>query len=255
MSEVSWVFWDEGVTSLRLTPRQREFLNRICDHFLKNKEPVHYTTVAKWMGVSKWTAYDMLKRLERNGYLSSCYSVNEKGLPGRSLLLFEPGAGLKKLLEQEDASLRREWQAWKGMLFQRFERLRSGSNGGEYGSLIEELLAMLPEAKGPMASCACLIALFVAYLKTFNEQRMKMVRQMVAMISGPEQRLSLFSGTVAGIFSREMPGSGDGDAIATKEGFLAGMIDKFHQYLAGIDLKQHRLLAGFLDDLLQAVSC
>lgn len=242
---------------MRLTPRQGEFLKRIYDHFLKHEAPVHYTTVAGWMGVSKWTAYDMLKRLEREGYLSSRYSVNEKGLPGRSLLLFEPGARLQQLMEQQDAYLGREWQAWKGMLFRRFEMLQSSSSTGEYGSLIEELAAMLPEAKGPTASCACLIALFVAYLKAFNEQRMRVVRQMVDLITGPKQRLSLFSGTVVGILSRDMPSSGynNEDDNVAKEGILAGMIDKFHQCLDGIDLKQHHLLAGFLDDLLQTVSC
>ena len=39
-----------------------------------------YTAVAEWMGVSKWTAYDMLRRLEQKGYLESYCDVSVKGL-------------------------------------------------------------------------------------------------------------------------------------------------------------------------------
>ncbi len=37
--------------------------------------PVHYVAVAERLEVSKWTAYDMLRQLEKSGYLEVEYAV------------------------------------------------------------------------------------------------------------------------------------------------------------------------------------
>lgn len=230
---------------MALTSRQKEFLNCLCDHFENVGTPVHYTTVAKWMGVSRWTAYDMLKRLEQEGCLSSRYDVSIKGAPGRTQLLFVPGARIKQLLEHQNVKPCVDWLAWKKKLIEPFEKLQSGDSG--YGHpLIDELVALLPKAQSPTMYCACLIALFVACLKIFNEQAIKLVQQTVNHLNKPEQRLSLFSGAVVGSLSREIRTSGH---YLEKEGLLAGLIDKFHQCLERVDL-QHSLLAGLLDDLM-----
>ncbi|NPV29587.1 MAG: hypothetical protein HPY58_08020 [Firmicutes bacterium] len=226
-----------------LTDRQKEFLSHIFEHYLKHNSPIHYTTVAQWLGVSKWTAYDMLKRLGQGGYLSPHYAVNEKGIPGRSLLFYIPTPKLARLLGREEEHQQENWLAWKKRLLDSLEQLKEA--GSQKGSaLVEELAALLPEAEGPTMYCACLLAVFVAYLKTVNEQGMKLVRRVINLIAKPDQRLSLLSGTIVGVVSNDSQ---------SREGGMAGLIDKFHQYLARIDLKQHRLLATFLDDLLQVV--
>ncbi|MDH7577746.1 MAG: hypothetical protein QHH75_07940 [Bacillota bacterium] len=235
-----------------LTDRQREFLSHIFDHYLKHKSPVHYTAVAQWLGVSKWTAYDMLKRLGQDGYLAPHYAVNEKGNPGRSLLFYVPTPKLARLLGRGEEHQQENWLAWKKRILASLEKLReAGSHKGN--ALVDELTALLPEAEGPTMYCACLLAVFVAYLKTVNEQGMRLVRQVMNLITKPDQRLSLLSGTIVGIVSKDSQDSQAAEPPGEKEGGMAGFIDKFHQYLARIDLKQHRLLATFLDDLLQAV--
>lgn len=242
------VFW-VGVKTLSLTKRQQEFLACIFEQYLKHRNPVHYTTVAKRLGVSKWTAYDMLKRLGQAGYLSSHYGVKEKGNPGRSQLFYTPTSKLKQLME-EDAGKQEDWLAWRQLLVNSVKKLQSATGGSGHDQ-IEELLTLLPEAKGSIMYCACLIALFVAYIKVFNEQGMRLVRQVIDLIKKPEQRLALFSGTIVGILSKDPV---TGTTTGWKDGMMAGFVNNFHQHLAGIDLKQHRLLAGFLSDLLQAVS-
>lgn len=234
---------------MALTPRQKEFLDCLCGHFDSVGTPVHYTTVAKWMGVSRWTAYDMLKRLEQDGWLLSCYDVSVKGAPGRTQLLFVPGAKIKQMLERQNVQPCVDWLAWKKKLIEPFESLQSEDNG-DSRSLIEELVALLPEAQSTTMYCACLIALFVAYIKTFNEQAIKLIQQTINHLKNPEQRLSLFSGAVVGSLSHEEPTSGH---YLEKEGLWAGLITKYHQCLESVDL-QHGLLVGLLDDLIYLVT-
>lgn len=231
-----------------LTKRQKEFLSRIFEHYLKNRSPIHYTTVAEWLGVSKWTAYDMLKRLEQEGYLSSTYAVNERKIPGRSLLLYAPTSKLAQLMECEKNHFQDDWLVWKNTILSKIERLKI-SSGNTPCALVNELTSLLPDATGPTMYCACLIAVFVAYLKSVNEQGMKRIRQFIDMITKPEQRLSLLSGTVVGILSSDKV-----ETVDEQKGLMANLVNKFHNYLAGIDLRQVRALAGFLDDLLQNVS-
>lgn len=230
---------------MALTPRQKEFLDRLYDHFDQVGTPVHYTTVAKWMGVSRWTAYDMLKRLEQEGCLSSQYDISVKGVPGRSQLLFIPGVMTKQLLEHQDEHPSVQWFAWKKKLIEPFNKLRSDQYWPDH-SLIDEFVSLLPEAQSPTMYCACLMALLVACLKTFNEQVIKLIQQTVRHLNNPEQRLSLFSGAVVGSLFQEARTCGH---YLEREGLLAGLIDKFHKHLEHVDL-QHSLLAGLLDDLM-----
>jgi hypothetical protein len=228
---------------LGLTQRQTEFLNCIVDHYNREVFPVHYSDVAGWMGVCKWTAYDMLRRLELKGYLESYYDVSVKGAPGRTQVLFKPSAKLlQKYLELGNLPCA-DWPTWREKLMQIFAEYKSGA------LLINELVALLPQAQGPTMGCACLIAVFVACLKTFNEQAIKLVQYI--NINKPEQRLTHFSGTVAGSLSRETQTSGH---FLEKEGMLTRLLERFHNSLGQIELGQYNLLVCFLDDLIQAAA-
>jgi len=223
---------------LSLTQRQTEFLNCIVEHYRKTGTPVHYTSVAEWMKVSKWTAYDMLRRLEQKGYLESYCDVSVKGgAPGRSQVLFRPTDQVqKKHAEQLD------WLSWREKLVQIFTEYKSGAQ------LINELVALLPQAQGPTMRCACLIAVFMACLKTFNERVIKLVQYI--NINKPELRLTHFAGTVAGSLSRETQTRGH---YLEKEGMLTRLLERYHDTLGQVELGQYNLLVGFLDDLIQTV--
>lgn len=250
--EIILVFWVSfGGIKLSLTKRQQEFLACIFEQYLKDGNPVHYTTVAKRLGVSKWTAYDMLKRLEEAGYLSSHYGLKEKGNPGRSQLFYTPTSKVKQLSE-ENADKQENWLVWRQLLIEKVEKLQSATAGSGHNQ-IEELLALLPEAKDSITYCACLIALFAAYIKVFNEQGMKLIRQVIELIKKPEQRLSLFCGTIIGTLSLSDSALA-GTMENGKEGSVTKLVNKLQQRLMEIDLKQCRILDGFLSDLLQAVS-
>jgi Mn-dependent DtxR family transcriptional regulator len=54
---------------MKVTTRQKEFLEVLIDLYQQKGSSVHYSEVALKMGVSKWTAYDMLQLLRREGLL------------------------------------------------------------------------------------------------------------------------------------------------------------------------------------------
>jgi predicted transcriptional regulator len=43
---------------MKITTRQKEFLQSLIDLYQDKGSPIHYSEVARKMGVSKWTAYD-----------------------------------------------------------------------------------------------------------------------------------------------------------------------------------------------------
>jgi predicted transcriptional regulator len=50
--------------TIKLTVRQKIFLIRLVEVFSKTRQPVHHIALAKVLGLSKSTTYDMLKLLE-----------------------------------------------------------------------------------------------------------------------------------------------------------------------------------------------
>lgn len=229
-----------------LTERQKEFLKQIFDHYVKDKAPIHYSAVAEWLGVSKWTTYDMLKKLSKEGYLNSLYRLNRKGCRGRSVLCYVPTLKLAHLLGREEELQRKEWYDWRQMLLSRIEELRCR----EAHKLVGELSELLSETKTPVMFCAGVLALFAAYIRSVNEKGMKMVQQVAKAINRPEQRLSLLSGMVVGLLSK---GSLGDDSPGEGNGIISSLVNKYHQCLEHVDRKQYQLLSDFLDDLFQVV--
>jgi DNA-binding PadR family transcriptional regulator len=126
---------------MKLTGRQKDFLDKFLDLYREADSPLHYAVLAESLGVSKPTAYDMLRVLEERGLVASEYVLPEGGGPGRSSIVFRPteeAAG-----ERWD---REEWEQTRGSILQ---SLREGK-GPDYQNLLEEILSRIPEHKSPM---------------------------------------------------------------------------------------------------------
>jgi len=77
--------------TIKLTVRQKIFLIRLVEFFTKTREPVHHTDLAKVLGLSKSTTYDMLKLLESKGWIYSVYAMPDAPRKqGRSKVMFLP---------------------------------------------------------------------------------------------------------------------------------------------------------------------
>jgi hypothetical protein len=76
---------------MKLTVRQSIFTMKFLEYFCKIEKPVHYPALAKELGLSTSTTYDLLKLLEKRGLLTSVYDVPQgPGKHGRSKVLFLP---------------------------------------------------------------------------------------------------------------------------------------------------------------------
>lgn len=86
--------------TMKLTVIQKIFLMRLAEIFGYSRRPVHHTELAKALGLSESTAYNMLKLLESKGVLYSVFAVpngpRRRG-QGRSRVMFLP---TEKIVEE-----------------------------------------------------------------------------------------------------------------------------------------------------------
>ncbi len=76
---------------MKITRRQEAFIQKLLDLYREVHEPIHYSTLAERLGVSPFTAYDMLRLLEEKGFVTSDYLLAaDKSGPGRSEVVFAP---------------------------------------------------------------------------------------------------------------------------------------------------------------------
>lgn len=83
-----------------ITERRIEFIKALSELNKRYNKPVHYSLVAETLGVSKWTAYDLLTALKDEGYVECVYNLNEKG--GRSTLAFRVTPKGERLVSVEE---------------------------------------------------------------------------------------------------------------------------------------------------------
>ena len=85
--------------TIKLTLRQKIFLMRLVEFFGYSRKPVHHTELAKALGLSNSTTYDMLKLLESKGVLYPIFAMpkNEAQRRGRARIMFVP---TEKIVEE-----------------------------------------------------------------------------------------------------------------------------------------------------------
>lgn len=109
-----------------LTRRQAEALQTLLQLFGESPAGVHYTTLARRMRLSKWTAYDMLRSLEEQGLVERHYDTAKKrARGGRPRVMFAPTrqgvAALAALLGDEGGEP--EWTSVSEALLERIDSL------------------------------------------------------------------------------------------------------------------------------------
>lgn len=182
---------------MNITRRRMEFLTEIKKLYETTRLPVHYKRVAELLGVSKWSAYEMLKKLEKQGLLSSRYQVNQgEKYPGRAMVLFAPTALLEGILRKgsEEKKPNPEWLPVKEKLLKLFQGFRRKNSQ----KLIEQLMDEISRLDKPIIFNAYFIALLVLNLQTFGEKSIELVRKMVLGATNKEIGLSMFAGTIMG---------------------------------------------------------
>jgi predicted transcriptional regulator len=135
---------------MNLTSRQIEFVEKLLDLYDEVEESIHYSQVAERLGVSRSTAYEMLRLLERKGFVRAHYVLDELGGPGRSTVVFSPSERahvmFSRLREQVGATT--TWDSAREAILAAVARGR-----GPDQSALTEILAALGRDEQALSEC------------------------------------------------------------------------------------------------------
>jgi hypothetical protein len=146
--------------TMKLTPRQQTFLDKLFELYDEFKGPVHYSVVADNLGVNKFSAYDMLKVLEEKGVAASDYVLSDDQIgPGRSQVVFYPTHKAAQFLTQlrDEMRYNADWQRVKERILLRLEEARQTNPA----DALLESLSNLSESKNPLDYCAEMISVLL----------------------------------------------------------------------------------------------
>lgn len=184
---------------MKLTFRQKVFLSKLLDAYREMQEPVHYSAIAKQLGLNNSTAYDMLRLLEQKGMVTSEYSTpKETSGPGRSNIRFVPTAETIELFSHLAGEIR-EQDGWHDVKARILTNLSRGK-ADNYQDVLNELLAKIPEPRSSLVRCA---EVMTALLLNFREARQELTEQSSVdnLLKAPASklRMSILAGLILGL--------------------------------------------------------
>lgn len=170
--------------------------------------PVHYSDVAEELGISKWTAYDVMKQLNRLGMLDVRYMVKNDNMPGRSTVAFIP-------VEERVSSDEADWGAIQQRLLASIKEARREDRV----RIIEEIIGEISRLDNSMLSCAYTIALVIINMDDELENEIKdNLKEIAKMKIKADLKLSMFIGIFLG--------------HAIKAGKNKGVVQNIMQYIS-----------------------
>jgi len=184
---------------MELTFRQKAFLSKLLDAYREMQEPVHYSVIAKRLGLNNSTAYDMLRLLEQKGMVISEYGTpKENAGPGRSNIRFVPTAETIELFSHLAGDIR-EQEGWEDVKARILTRLSQGK-ADSYQDIINELLAKIPEPRSSLVRCA---EVMTALLLNLRESKQELTEQSsvdsLLKASTSKLRMSILAGLILGL--------------------------------------------------------
>ncbi|HHV62376.1 MAG TPA: hypothetical protein GXX51_07035 [Firmicutes bacterium] len=233
---------------MSLTKRRKEFLLEVKRVYDETREPVHYAALARALGVSKWTAYDMLKELEKQGYVKAEYVVNScERVPGRSMVVFVPTKKAQAFMEMNStpgAGKLDDWGHIKDTVLRLLDDLRRSGTGKAIDRLSEDLAKM--ELELPLMFCAHIIGMLVVCIKVVSVGDVGTIAKLLSMVQEPELGLTLLAGTVLGITALKATGNLD---LARR---LSPYLGRYQRYVSQISSEERKLLLDFAREALGA---
>lgn len=231
-----WLFGLLGVIGVDLTERRKQFLESLIHLYQRTHLPVHYETLANHIGVSKWTAYDMLRQLEKQGFITRRYAIRP-GEMGRSQIVFVPTAQAEVLFKRpHHVHSEEDLIAIKEKVLQFLHELKDITPG----KAIQRIKGEMSKIEAGVIFCAYLIGLLLVYLRTLNTNTASVVASLIRLAPGREVRLTMFVGVVLGTVVQSIE-DGSGNELVD----LAG---RYLKTLGDLTEKEREVLADFLDE-------
>lgn len=198
---------------MKLTRRQEEFIKNLIDLSREFNGPIHYSVLAERLGVSPFTAYDMLCLLEDKGMVTSEYQLSaEKSGPGRAERLFYPVESAREreenLAEQMGGRLLAKEELKQFVI----DKIRSGELYDK--DLAEELLARIPpDEQGDISYCTEVMKIAALRVQQGFGRQIFLGNLPDILLNGSSSResLSLLGGFAFGILAQENIGDGEWD--------------------------------------------
>lgn len=186
---------------MSLTKRRQQFLHQLMELYQKTNLPVHYETVAQSIGVSKWTAYDMLKEIEKLGFISRSYEVNPKET-GRSQVVFVPTSKASELFMQSRSETfdRMDWNKTVEHISSLLRNLKPSSLNDALKTMMDEI----SKNNTRIQFSAYMIGLLLLYVKKLGGKTESLIQHIVHKAPSKETGMTMFIGTVLGTVIQTM---------------------------------------------------
>ncbi|HHY33390.1 MAG TPA: hypothetical protein GX515_10355 [Firmicutes bacterium] len=232
-----------------LTERKREFLEALRRLYQEQGHAVHYEDVARAVGVSKWTAYDMLRELAADGLVGVEYVLNRNvRMPGRSMIMFRPndpgeGAGERRPKPAGRLAFGDELALIKKNLVASLSELRGSTSQGIWQGFMEDL----DRANGPAAFCGYMAVLLVACTRLLGGNSVDVLARLVQAGADAHSALLVFSGAIMGMLLVHPAVSGE------TTGRMAAYMRRFQEQVDRLSGQERSLLLDFVREIARPV--
>jgi len=232
-----------------LTARQRAFLDKLWELYREHKRPVHYSDVAERLGVNRFSAYDMLKVLEKKGFASSSYALaNGHSGPGRSMVVFAPTSQATALLAPglDDVRLGEDWHRVRENVLRKLRHAR-GANPME---ALNELLARLPDDSAPLTFCTDMIGALLLNMQRVRARAggLNPFGALASFRTNSTAELESLAGLSVGVTL-----SADDEAGPSWTSRLLDHTQNYQANLARLSAEAREALVQFLEEALEAL--
>ena len=232
-----------------LTPRQSAFLDKLLELYREHKGPVHYSDVAVRLGVNRFSAYDMLKILEKKGFATSSYALaaGHSG-PGRSMIVFAPiqGAATFSTPRLDNDRLDEEWRHARAWVLKKLQEAQEAN----YRETLNDIVTRLPEAKAPLTFCTQMVGALLLNMERARSRSSELnpFRALAAFRANDEGGLEMLAGLSVGA---TLSADDESSSSITRR-----LLDQAHHYqtsLSRLSGEARSALAQFLEEALDTL--
>ena len=210
-----------------LTRRQRDVLARLQELYTERGFPVRYEDLAQRLGINRFSAYDMLKVLERKGAVGSQYILSR--MRGRPAVAFYPLAqAARQTLSRLSDGV--EWEQVRERILDLVNQASSNER-----DILDDLLDDIPRSKSPLVYCGRVLTVLILSLS----RRARDYGHSLLAATSPAEGLDLFAGLVLGLSLSEA----EERRVGTQ---LVEYSQRCRQYIAEMDSASRDDLAGFV---------
>ncbi|MMZ62423.1 hypothetical protein D1872_246310 [compost metagenome] len=189
--------------------------------------------------MSKWTAYDMVKELEKLDYLTRDYALNP-GEIGRSQVVYLPTEKAYVLFEKARVKeiSPEKWKQTKIIIKNFLESLKDLNRS----EAIQNILEKIPSTNEHITFCAYTICLLLLHLKGLGERTESLINKLVNGTPTNEMKLTMFVGTIMGTIIQNM-----NNDIGLE---VAELVSRYLVYIHSLSDNEKEMLTDFLNELL-----